>query len=83
MKRIIKYKEKYAVINADYKKLTKQMFGESKILPRKTFKNWKKTGHKYLDSKNSSVNCRLSYKQKDVQKKFEDVVMERIKSSQT
>ena len=83
IKRIIKYNEKYAAISADYKKMTAVGKCPGKHLPRTTFNRWRKNGHKYLDSENASVNCRLSYKQNDVKKKFEDTVMERIKSSKT
>ena len=59
---------------ADYKNLTKRMFGESKILPRKTFNYWKKTGHKYLDYENSSVNCRLLEVEEEIEKEDEDLM---------
>ena len=45
IKRIIKYKEKYKTVSADYKK----KFG--KHLPRSTFNDWKNKGVKYLDEK--------------------------------
>ena len=77
IKRIIKYKEKNKTVSADYKK----KFG--KHLPRSTFNDWRNKGMKYLDEKNVGVNCRITYKQSDIKKEFEQMVMERIKSSKT
>ena len=73
----IRYKEKYKTISADYKKKY------DKHLPRSTFNEWRTKGAKYLDESNVGVNCRISYKQSDIKKEFEQMVIEWIKSSKT